>query len=89
MGEHIRYAQLSTFQMEHTEAFRQAKPLILPLRGLQVSSCITGIGAENFAEYAADQWYMTKKERMMRCEHCGQMEFPKICPAVIIRCDGW
>lgn len=21
---------------------------------------------------------------MMRCEHCGQMEFPKICPAVII-----
>ena len=27
---------------------------------------------------------MTKKERMMRCEYCGQMEFPKICPAVII-----
>ena len=25
-----------------------------------------------------------KKERMMRCEYCGQMEFPKICPAVII-----
>lgn len=21
---------------------------------------------------------------MMRCEYCGQMEFPKICPAVII-----
>ena len=25
-----------------------------------------------------------EKERMMRCDHCGNMEFPKICPAVII-----
>ena len=24
------------------------------------------------------------KERMMRCPDCGMMEFPKICPAVII-----
>lgn len=24
------------------------------------------------------------KERMMRCESCGLMEYPKICPAVII-----
>ncbi len=25
-----------------------------------------------------------ENERMMRCPECGQMEFPKICPAVII-----
>ena len=25
-----------------------------------------------------------KKERMMRCEHCGNMVFPKIMPAVIV-----
>lgn len=25
-----------------------------------------------------------EKERMMKCPKCGQMEFPKICPAVII-----
>lgn len=25
-----------------------------------------------------------EKERMMRCPECGLMEFPKICPAVII-----
>ena len=25
-----------------------------------------------------------EKERMMRCPSCGLMEFPKICPAVII-----
>jgi len=25
-----------------------------------------------------------KKERMMRCEKCGNMIFPKICPAVIV-----
>ena len=25
-----------------------------------------------------------EKERMMRCDHCGRMEYPKICPAVIV-----
>ena len=24
------------------------------------------------------------RERMMRCNSCGQMEYPKICPAVIV-----
>ena len=27
---------------------------------------------------------MMRKERMMRCPRCGQMEYPEICPAVII-----
>ncbi|MCC8107348.1 MAG: NAD(+) diphosphatase [Clostridiales bacterium] len=26
----------------------------------------------------------SQKERMMHCEACGQMEYPKICPAVIV-----
>ncbi|MCD8398885.1 MAG: NAD(+) diphosphatase [Lachnospiraceae bacterium] len=26
----------------------------------------------------------SEKERMMHCEACGQMEYPKICPAVIV-----
>ena len=47
MGEHIRYAQLSTFQMEHTEAFRQAKPLYLAFAG------ITGFQLYN--------WYRSRK----------------------------
>ena len=25
-----------------------------------------------------------EKERLMRCPECGQMEYPKICPAVIV-----
>lgn len=25
-----------------------------------------------------------EKERMMRCTHCGNVEYPKICPAVIV-----
>ena len=25
-----------------------------------------------------------EKERMMRCDHCGTIEYPKICPAVIV-----
>ena len=51
-----------------------------------------------FKEAAVYRWYQSRKfcghcgqpmvhddkERMMRCPDCGMMEFPKICPAVII-----
>ena len=28
------------------------------------------------------------KERMLKCKNCGQMEYPKISPAVMCRSDG-
>ena len=84
LGEHIRYAQLSTFQMEHTEAFRQAKPLYLAFAGITGFQLYNWYRSRKFCGVCGRPMVHDKKERMMRCEHCGQMEFPKICPAVII-----
>lgn len=75
---------LSKYRMENTEIFRREKP------GYRAFAGITG--------YQLYRWYATRrycgkcgsrmkpdtKERMMQCEKCGNMEYPKICPAVII-----
>ena len=74
----------SGFSLENIQFFRSAAPRHLAFAG------ITG--------YQLSQWYESRrwcgrcgsplqhdeKERMMRCPKCGQMEYPKICPAVII-----
>ena len=37
-----------------------------------------------FCGACGKEMYHDEKERMMRCEHCGNMVFPKIAPAVIV-----
>lgn len=37
-----------------------------------------------FCPSCGSPMYQDEKERMMRCGRCGQMEYPKICPAVIV-----
>ena len=81
---HLNREPHSEFTMENTEIFRTADPQYRAFAG------ITG--------YQLHRWYQTRRycgrcghkmrhdtrERMLFCEHCNHMEFPKICPAVII-----
>lgn len=82
--DNLNRAPHCEFTMENTEIFRTADPQYSAFAG------ITG--------YQLYRWYQTRrycgscghkmrhdtKERMLFCEHCRNMEFPKICPAVII-----
>lgn len=84
LARHLNREPHSVFTMENTEIFRTADPQYRAFAG------ITG--------YQLHQWYQTRRycgrcghkmrhdvrERMLFCEHCNHMEFPKICPAVII-----
>lgn len=80
----INRAPLSPFTMENTEIFREAEPRYLSFAG------ITGYQLHNWYEshkYCGRCGHIMKrdgKERMLYCEECHNMEFPKICPAVII-----
>ena len=80
----INREPLSTFTMENTEIFREAEPRYLSFAG------ITGYQLNNWYEshkYCGRCGHIMKrdgKERMLYCEECHNMEFPKICPAVII-----
>lgn len=82
--EHITVPAPSRFSMENVQFFRGAAPRHLAF------AAITG--------YQLWQWYLSRrycgrcgaplrpdeKERMMRCDACGLLEYPKISPAVII-----
>lgn len=82
--QEINREPLSEFTMENTEIFRRITP------GYQAFAGITG--------YQLYNWYRSRKfcgccghlmvpdnkERMLRCPECGNMEYPKICPAVIV-----
>lgn len=84
LGSGLSYTELADYVWEDTQIFRNADPKYMRFAG------VTG--------WQLDRWYRTRKfcgccgsplvkdekERMMRCPVCGTMEFPKICPAVII-----
>lgn len=84
LGSNLNFREIPGYQFEDTQVFRRAVPRKLAFAG------VTG--------WQLDRWYSTRKycgrcgkpmvhdekERMMRCPECGLMEFPKICPAVII-----
>lgn len=80
----INLERLSEYTLENTEVFRTAQPRYLAFAG------ITGYQLYNWYEghkYCGRCGSLTRhdgKERMLYCDKCGGMEFPKICPAVII-----
>lgn len=84
LGKNINRERLSEFTMENVEVFRRANPRYLSFAG------VTGLQLRNWYQnhkYCGRCGKMMKKdekERMLFCESCHNMEYPKICPATII-----
>lgn len=80
----INIEPLSGCTLENTEVFRTAEPRYLAFAG------ITGYQLFNWYaghKYCGKCGHLTRKDeklRMLYCDNCGSMEFPKICPATII-----
>lgn len=80
----INRERLSEFTMENVEIFRRVKPRYLAFAG------ITGLQLHNwyqnhkFCGRCGKRMKKDTKERMLFCETCHNMEYPKICPATII-----
>lgn len=72
------------FSFQTVQIFRTAAPGYLAFAG------VTGLQLKNWYDSrvycgrCGHRLNKDEKERMMRCSHCGQMEYPKICPAVIV-----
>ena len=82
--QEINREPLSEFTMENTEIFRSADPRY---------QCFAGITGYQLHNWYRDHKYCGRcghlmkrdeKERMLYCGECRNMEYPKICPAVII-----
>ena len=70
--------------MENKESFRYAEPQYLAFAGITGYQLNNWYRNRKFCGRCGHKMRHDEKERMMRCDHCGNMEFPKICPAVII-----
>lgn len=72
------------FVWEDTQIFRSAKPAYLRFAGVTGWQLYRWYETHRFCGRCAERMEPDTRERMMRCPKCGNMEFPKICPAVII-----
>lgn len=82
--EEINRERQSHFTMENTEIFRYAEPQYLAFAGITGYQLHNWYQSRRFCGKCSRRMKKDSKERMLYCESCHNMEFPKICPAVII-----
>lgn len=82
--QEINREPLSDFTMENTEIFRAADPQYHAFAGITGYQLYNWYNDHKFCGRCGRMMVMDEKERMLRCEECHNMVFPKICPAVII-----
>lgn len=82
--EEINRERQSHFTMENTEIFRYAEPQYLAFAGITGYQLHNWYQSRRFCGKCGRRMKKDSKERMLYCEFCHNMEFPKICPAVII-----
>lgn len=75
---------LSVFTMENTEIFREAAPRYQAFAGITGYQLYNWYRKHKYCGRCGSMMKRDGKERMLYCEKCRNMEFPKICPAVII-----
>jgi NAD+ diphosphatase len=77
-------ACLKEYQFQDISRVRGAKPqyrAFAGVTGLQLHNWYT---SRRFCGRCGTPMIHSQKERMMECPKCGLMEYPKICPAVIV-----
>lgn len=82
--ENISPPPLSGFTMENTEIFRRADPQYQAFAGITGYQLYIWYRDHKYCGRCGRLLEQDKKERMLRCHSCGNMVYPKICPAVII-----
>ena len=75
---------LSDLTMENTEIFRAADPQYHAFAGITGYQLYNWYKNHKYCGRCGKMMVRDDKERMLRCDSCRNMEFPKICPAVII-----
>lgn len=72
------------YQWLEKEAFRQATPLHMAFAGITAYQLHRWYESHQFCGRCGKPMQKDEKQRMLFCESCHAMEFPKICPAVIV-----
>ncbi|MEE1085671.1 MAG: NAD(+) diphosphatase [Schaedlerella sp.] len=75
---------LAEYKLKPKNEFRNIKPRYRAFAGITGMQLSNWYNNRRFCGRCGSRMRHDDKERMMRCDQCGLMEFPKICPAVII-----
>ena len=81
---HLSYEYLQEYQFQPVRLFRTLLPLELSFAGITGYQLYSWYKSRRFCGSCGKKMVHDEKERMVRCPSCGQMEYPKICPAVIV-----
>ena len=69
---------------EAPSIFRKARPGYLAFAGVTGEQLDDWYRSNRFCGRCGKPMAPDYRERMMRCRHCGNMVYPKICPGVIV-----
>lgn len=72
------------YTWEKIELMRSAGPQEAAFAGVTGMQLYGWYKSRRFCPACGRRMVHSEKERMMHCEACGQVEYPKICPAVIV-----
>lgn len=72
------------FILENIQFFRSAQPKHLAFAAITGHQIASWYQSRHFCGHCGAPLRKHEKERMMFCDSCGQMEYPKISPGVII-----
>lgn len=84
LGEGIGFYESGDLTLEDTEIFRTAMPRHLAFAGITGAQLYRWYSGHRFCGRCGSRTEQDGKERMLKCPSCGNMEYPKIMPAVII-----
>lgn len=84
LAEGIDPENFPEFELKDNQYFREARPKYRQFAAVTGWQLYRWYQSRKFCGHCGQPMVHDDKERMMRCPDCGMMEFPKICPAVII-----
>ncbi len=80
----IAFPSKKNYSLENTEIFRTAEPRHLAFAGITGYQLYNWYGIRKYCGRCGTLMQHSDKERMVFCPECKNMEYPKICPAVIV-----
>lgn len=84
LGENILQDGLQGYLWEDIQICRSALPKYLSFAGVTGWQLYRWYDSRRFCGHCKSKLVKSEKERMLFCPECGHMEYPRICPAVIV-----
>lgn len=84
LGSRWMEGELEGYEWKDIQTYRNAAPKHLGFALITGWQLYRWYDTRKYCGRCATRMESDSKERMMKCPKCGLMEFPKICPAVIV-----